>query len=281
MNFLQNKRNALFCSRFSNERNLKVPLKSTYIRSITPRVRKPIISPSFPEWATQLFNYRSWAPRAARRWRFKEYYIEGKEKGKEEGEKEKERIGDSDYIFDVQKQIDILDRLQMQVDEMKRIEKEKEEDKIQKYFDRSSSFSPQKSQPLESLSFSSFSSAPLTGDELIEMILDRYGVRYDIIFARRDIFGKSFLSLNIMWQYLEQRSFPMNEEQYIDKMNGIANTINSFGLSEVERVRGYFEDSGEKESKNTKKTKKTKRPKVGSALSIRLQVNQELIDEYF
>ena len=54
---------------------------------------------------------------------------------------------------------------------------------------------------------------PLTADELRSLIFKKYNKSHDMSIVRRDIPGKTFVCLNIMWSHMEQRSFKMTEEQ--------------------------------------------------------------------
>jgi Domain of unknown function (DUF3067) len=64
--------------------------------------------------------------------------------------------------------------------------------------------------------------------ELVDLVLAKYKNKYDLTIARRNWMGKDFVSLNIMWVHLDQRSFPMSEEDYMDKVDGIAMLLNIF-----------------------------------------------------
>ena len=44
----------------------------------------------------------------------------------------------------------------------------------------------------------------------------------DLSIVRRHIPGKTLVALNVMWTHLEQQSFPMSEEEYMDKLDTIA-----------------------------------------------------------
>ncbi len=55
--------------------------------------------------------------------------------------------------------------------------------------------------------------SPCPAAELRQLIYTKYGKTYDVSFVRRDIPGKTFVCLNIMWTHLEQRSFKLTEEQ--------------------------------------------------------------------
>lgn len=44
-----------------------------------------------------------------------------------------------------------------------------------------------------------------------------------VAFARRDLpLGKKLVVLNVMWHHLEQRSFPMSEAEYDEKLDMVA-----------------------------------------------------------
>jgi hypothetical protein len=63
----------------------------------------------------------------------------------------------------------------------------------------------------------------MTGEDLRQLLLNKWGVSYDIQLRRTR--GKIFLQ--IMWKYLEQLSFPLNEADYIAHLNAITNYLNS------------------------------------------------------
>lgn len=97
--------------------------------------------------------------------------------------------------------------------------------------------------------------------------MGKYGKKYDLTIARRSFAGKDFVSLNVMWYalfipahhsnhnlttffvvrcpclisdgtsdavvrvhrvHVDQRSFPMSLEQYMDKMDGISVLMNAW-----------------------------------------------------
>jgi Domain of unknown function (DUF3067) len=62
--------------------------------------------------------------------------------------------------------------------------------------------------------------SPCAADELASLVEGKYRHKYDLAIARRGFAGKDFVSLNVMWVHLGQRSFPMSEEQYFDKLGG-------------------------------------------------------------
>ena len=50
----------------------------------------------------------------------------------------------------------------------------------------------------------------------------KYGKTYDLSIVRRQIAGMNIVALNVMWTHLDQQSFPMSEEEYMDKLDTIA-----------------------------------------------------------
>ncbi|KAL6746600.1 hypothetical protein V8C86DRAFT_1820329 [Haematococcus lacustris] len=114
---------------------------------------------------------------------------------------------------------------------------------------------------------------PLSGAEIRQLLLVKYEKAYDMSFVRRDIPGKTFVALNIMWQHLEQRSFRMTEEQYMEKMDSVAYLVNV--LDQTQLVRAFLQ----KPAKSEKGL--PKRPVVGTAISIRLDLPPQVISEFF
>lgn len=114
---------------------------------------------------------------------------------------------------------------------------------------------------------------PLSAEELRNLIYTKYGKTYDLSFVRRDIPGKTFVSLNVMWQHLEQRSFKLTEAQYMEKLDGISYLLTALGQSE--HVRATL-----KERARSQKGLPP-RPVVGTAISIRLDLDEAVIREWF
>lgn len=69
--------------------------------------------------------------------------------------------------------------------------------------------------------------------EIRQLLMAKYGKSYDMSFVRRDVPGmKTFISLNIMWLHLEQQSFRMTAEQYMEKLEGVAAMVNALGQTD-------------------------------------------------
>ena len=95
----------------------------------------------------------------------------------------------------------------------------------------------------------------MTGDQLHQLLLEKWGRSYDM--QLRKVRGKVYVQ--VMWKYLEQASFPLSEQEYIENLNAIANYIN--GWNGVEQIQSYIE-----------KTKE--RPRLGKAVSIQLDLGE-------
>ena len=74
----------------------------------------------------------------------------------------------------------------------------------------------------------------MTGQDLHELLLAKWGCSYDIQLRRTQ--GK--ILLQVMWRYLEQVSFPMTEEEYIAHLDQIANYLEGWGS--VSQVQTYL-----------------------------------------
>lgn len=113
----------------------------------------------------------------------------------------------------------------------------------------------------------------LDGETLLALIEAKYGKKHDVSFVRRDIPGKTLVSLNIYHAYLGQKSFPMSEEDFKEKMDGVAlslimwdqvDTVVAFLKSPIRSQRGL-----------------PSRPIVGNAVSISLELTKEQIMEWW
>lgn len=95
----------------------------------------------------------------------------------------------------------------------------------------------------------------MTGLELHQLLLDKWGHSYDVQFRRTQ--GKIFLQ--VMWKYLEQVSFPMSEAEYQEHLDGVANYLQALGSSV--QVRTFIIQTKE-------------RPRLGKAVSIPLDLGE-------
>ncbi|KAL4457654.1 hypothetical protein ABPG75_012519 [Micractinium tetrahymenae] len=116
--------------------------------------------------------------------------------------------------------------------------------------------------------------AALTGPLLRQLIETKWGKAYDLSFVRRDLpLGKTLICLNVMWTHLEQRSFPMSEEEYDEKLDLVAMYLNSWG--QAERVEAFL-----RQPARPRKGMPSK-PIVGTAISIQLDLEDAVINEFF
>ena len=95
----------------------------------------------------------------------------------------------------------------------------------------------------------------MTGEELHQLLLEKWGRSYDVQLRRTQ--GKIFLQ--VMWKYLEQVSFPLNEVEYQEHLDSIANYLN--GLGGETQVKTYIRETRE-------------RPRLGKAVSIPLDLGE-------
>ncbi|MEO1184554.1 MAG: DUF3067 family protein, partial [Cyanobacteria bacterium J06636_27] len=68
----------------------------------------------------------------------------------------------------------------------------------------------------------------MTGQELRQILIDKWGRSYDVQLRRAQ--GKLFLQ--VMWKYLEQASFPLSENEYLEHLDTVANYLNGMGGTE-------------------------------------------------
>lgn len=105
----------------------------------------------------------------------------------------------------------------------------------------------------------------MTGQELRQLLLDKWGKSYDIQLRRTR--GKIFVQ--VMWKYLEQVSFPMTEADYLAHLEAIAEYLQGWGSTE--QVREYI-------------TQTRDRPRLGKAVSIPLDLGERasewLLEEF-
>ncbi|PIN26221.1 hypothetical protein CDL12_01036 [Handroanthus impetiginosus] len=98
-----------------------------------------------------------------------------------------------------------------------------------------------------------------SGMDLATLIRNKYGRSYDVQLIKKEFMGRNLLALNVMWKYMEQRSFPLTEEEYILRLDNVANTLKCWGA--VSHVRNSLEKSKE-------------RPRIGKAVSIFIDMDE-------
>ena len=92
---------------------------------------------------------------------------------------------------------------------------------------------------------------PLTAAEVRALLQQRWGASYDVHLIQR----QQRIYLQIMWGYLEQLSFPLDEPTYLARLAALVETINQMGKGDA--VRTWLRTT-------------TDRPRLGKALSLAL-----------
>ncbi|KAL0446582.1 UNVERIFIED_CONTAM: hypothetical protein Slati_1786100 [Sesamum latifolium] len=98
-----------------------------------------------------------------------------------------------------------------------------------------------------------------SGIDLATLIRNKYGRSYDVQLIKKEFMGRNLLALNVMWKYMEQRSFPLTEEEYILRLDDVANTLKCWGA--VSHIRNSLE-------------KLKERPRIGKAVSIFIDMDE-------
>lgn len=93
---------------------------------------------------------------------------------------------------------------------------------------------------------------PLTATEVRALLQQRWGASYDVHLIQRH----RRIYLQIMWGYLEQLSFPLDESTYLARLAALVETVNQLGKGEA--VRTWLRTT-------------TDRPRLGKALSLPLR----------
>jgi len=93
----------------------------------------------------------------------------------------------------------------------------------------------------------------MTGQELRQILLDKWGRSYDIQVRRTQ--GKFFVQ--VMWKYLEQLSFPLSEAEYVAHLDRVAEYLAGWGA--IEQFRSYVQKTRE-------------RPRQGKAVSVPIEL---------
>ena len=101
------------------------------------------------------------------------------------------------------------------------------------------------------------SSIPLEVEEVMECLRRRWGVTYDLRLLKK----RDRIYLQMMWGFMEQQSFPMDEEEFKNHLNRTLEIINRGGQSDF--VRNWLENVQAK-------------PRLGKAISIPLPIDQRM-----
>ncbi|MGL5033767.1 MAG: DUF3067 family protein [Microcystaceae cyanobacterium] len=93
----------------------------------------------------------------------------------------------------------------------------------------------------------------MTGLELQTLIRNKWGQSYDLQLRR--IKGRIFIQ--VMWKYLEQASFPLSEQEYLNHLSVISQYIQEWHCEM--QVKTFIETTKE-------------RPRLGKAINIPLDL---------
>jgi hypothetical protein len=99
--------------------------------------------------------------------------------------------------------------------------------------------------------------SPLTVDEVIGCLQQRWQASYDLQLVVR----RGRLYLHVMWAYLEQQSFPLDENAYREHIAEVIDVVNRLAQAQV--VREWLATTRD-------------RPRLGKALSLPLQGGERL-----
>ena len=93
---------------------------------------------------------------------------------------------------------------------------------------------------------------PLSVEEVINCLRQRWKATYDLQLVVR----RQRVYLQVMWAYLEQQSFPMDENAYREHLAEVLDVVNRLGLAA--EVRQWITTTRDK-------------PRLGKALSLQLR----------
>lgn len=89
----------------------------------------------------------------------------------------------------------------------------------------------------------------MTGNDLRDLLIGKWGYAYDV--QLRKLPRKVFFQ--VMWRYLEQASFPMDEGEYLAHLDEVVTYLNAWGAAN--QIQAFIEQTNE-------------RPRLGKAVSI-------------
>jgi len=69
-----------------------------------------------------------------------------------------------------------------------------------------------------------------------QLVRDKWGASYDVRLSKMaGRFGKKRVYLQVMWKFLEQKSFPLSEEEYMAQLEAVAEYLNIWGVADLVR----------------------------------------------
>ena len=114
------------------------------------------------------------------------------------------------------------------------------------------------------------SGTKLGGRELLDLIIRKWGVAYDLQLRKSTPFGEGSANIyvNVMWRYFGQKSFPMDEREYLEHLEAIGRYI-----TKIDKV-AEFKDV-------VSASRKRPNAYFGYAVPIPLNVDPSTADEFF
>jgi hypothetical protein len=108
------------------------------------------------------------------------------------------------------------------------------------------------------------------GEDLLELIIRKWGVAYDLQLRKTKPFGEGSenIYINVMWRYLGQKSFGKTEREYLEHLEAIARYLKSIG-----KVKDFKE--------KVKESKKRPNAYFGYAVGFSLDVDPSTADKFF
>ena len=110
----------------------------------------------------------------------------------------------------------------------------------------------------------------LGGREILNLLINKWGAAYDLQIRKNAPFGEESANvyINVMWQYFGQKSFRMEEREYLEHLEAIGRYVTS--INRVTQFRDAIAES-------------RKRPNAyfGYAVGIPLDVKPETADKFF
>ena len=221
-------------------------------------------------------RFESWAPRSSRAWRLRDMTSEIQVKGAEPGRAQKSYIGLGGEA-DLAAELARLDALEKEEETATVLTAERDSgrpadlDVLFYNVDERSQACVDRTRDRE---FDMDS--PLSGEELADLCYSKYGKFHDMALKRDDFLGRK-VSINLYVGFLGQRAFPYSEADYLDKLDIIAQAINTW--DQPAYVRAFFQE------KPIPRRGLPSRPRMDTAVSIRLYKSttwdDSCLDGYF
>jgi hypothetical protein len=233
---------------------------------------------SFIDGVRDLFDFASWAPKSSQAWRLGGLDSQASVSGSVD-EDDKDGV---DSNFDVLSDRIDQQRRSMSGSILEDIEHEDDADMLSQEPSFLKSTDEEFASSLNSRIVEVANTSPeadmdgeeaLDGEKLLQLIEAKFGKKHDVSFVRRDIPGKTLVSLNIYHAYVGQKSFPMTEEDFNEKMDGVALALNLW--DQADTVVAFLK-APVRSSRGL-----PSRPIVGNAVSISLELSKEQIMEWW